>query len=189
MYGHKRLFIVGWAWFAAMSFLCGFCYNWNVMAFSICRALQGVGPAICIPNAIALIGRTLPVGLPRNIAFACFGLAGPTGATAGAVFAAMIAQLGWWPWSFWVLCIVCLMLLFLAKFIIPSETPEGPPSSKNSHFDYLGCITGVSGLVLFNFALNQAPLVTWSRWYIPTILVLGLLSFAAFIYVELYHTT
>jgi MFS family permease len=101
----------------------------------------------------------------------------------------MIAQLGWWPWSFWSLSMVCLILLVLAKFIIPNETPKGPRSSQNSRFDYLGCITGVSGLVLFNFALNQAPLVTWSRWYIPTTLALGLLSFTAFIYVELHHTT
>lgn len=189
MYGHKRLFMVGWAWFAATSFLCGFCYNWNVMAFSICRALQGVGPAICIPNAIALIGRTFPVGLPRNLAFACFGLAGPTGATAGAFFAALVAQLAWWPWNFWILSMVCLMVLVLAKLIIPNETPKSPRSSNNSRFDYLGCITGVSGLVLFNFALNQAPLVSWSRWYIPTTLALGLLFLAAFIHVELHLTS
>lgn len=186
MYGHKRMFMIGWAWFAAMSVLCGFCYNWNVIAFSTCRAFQGIGPAICIPNAIALIGRTLPVGLPRNTAFACFGLAGPTGATAGAVFAALIAQVWWWPWSFWILSIVCVILLGLAHLVIPNET-SGPPS-KDSHFDYLGCITGVSGLVLFNFALNQAPLVGWQCWYIPTTLGLGIIFFVTFIFVELYWT-
>jgi predicted MFS family arabinose efflux permease len=48
----------------------------------------------------------------------------------------------------------------------------------------LGCITGVSGLILINFALNQAPIVGWAVPYIPSLLVLGCLILVGFFYVE-----
>ncbi|KAF2460251.1 major facilitator superfamily [Lineolata rhizophorae] len=186
MYGHKKIFLIGWIWFAAWSLASGFCYTSGVILFSTFRALQGIGPALLVPNAIALMGRTFPVGVKRNTAFACFGAAGPTGATAGAVFSAIFAQLVWWPWSFWVLAIVCVCVAVIAYFIIPD--PDRVVASKTGNkpsFDYLGTVTGVTGLVLINFALNQAPLTGWSEPYIPTLLVLGFVSLAGFVWVEL----
>lgn len=41
------------------------------------------------------------------------------------------------------------------------------------------------GLVLVNFALNQAPLVGWATPYIPALLVLGVGFLVAFAYIEL----
>ena len=61
--------------------------------FSICRGLQGIGPALLLPNAMALVGRTYPIGLKRNIVFSIFGACGPTGFFFGALFSALIAQL------------------------------------------------------------------------------------------------
>jgi hypothetical protein len=50
----------------------------------------------------------------------------------------------------------------------------------------LGCLTGVSGLILINFALNQAPIVGWAVPHIPSLLVLGCLITVGFFYVEFY---
>ncbi|KAF2468938.1 MFS general substrate transporter [Lindgomyces ingoldianus] len=190
MYGHKRIYLIGWAWFAIWSLITGFSYSSGPILFSICRAFQGIGPALLVPNAVALIGRTFPVGQKRNIGFACFGAMGPTGAATGAVFAALLADLAWWPWEFWILSIVCLIVMGLAFVIVPNEaviTPQlkGP---QRPRFDYWGSITGVSGLVLINFALNQAPLVTWANPYIGTLLAVGCLFMVAFVLVELYAT-
>ncbi|KAF2681417.1 MFS general substrate transporter [Lentithecium fluviatile CBS 122367] len=195
MYGHKRIYLIGWLWFSVWSLISGFSYTSNNIFFSICRAFQGIGPALLVPNAVALIGRTLPVGPKRMIGFACFGACGPLGATAGAVFSALLADLLWWPWCFWILSIVCLIVMFLAYLILPNEpTSQTPtPLGKNQQtqrqrFDYWGTITGVSGLVLINFALNQAPLVTWANPYITSLLGAGVLFMIAFILVELYAT-
>ncbi|KAF2111442.1 major facilitator superfamily-domain-containing protein [Lophiotrema nucula] len=192
MYGHKRVYLFGWAWFALWSLVTGFSYASNIIFFSICRAFQGIGPALLIPNAVALIGRTLPVGQKRNIGFACFGACGPLGATAGAVFAALLADLAWWPWSFWILSIVCVVVMVLAYIILPDESVAAPQlktsGRQRPNFDYWGSITGVSGLVLINFALNQAPLVRWTEPYIGSLLGVGVLLMVAFILVELYAT-
>jgi hypothetical protein len=63
------------------------------------------------------------------------------------------------------------------------ETPTGALAASRE-LDYLGCVTGVSGLILINFALNQAPLVGWAVPYIPSLLVLGCLITLGFFYVE-----
>jgi len=93
MYGHKRLFLIGWAWFACWTLICGFTDNYGHVFFNVCRALQGAGPALLVPNAMALIGRTFPAGMKRNLVFSCFGAAGPTGFYFGAILASSLSQL------------------------------------------------------------------------------------------------
>jgi MFS family permease len=149
---------------------------------------MSVGPALLVPNAVALIGRTLPVGQKRMVGFACFGACGPLGAAVGAAFTALLADLVWWPWSFWLLSIVCIIVMVLAFMILPNENIPSEMKGPRPKFDYLGSITGVSGLVLINFALNQAPLVTWAEPYIGALLGVGCLLIIAFILVELYAT-
>lgn len=191
MYGHKKIYTIGWLWFGIWSIITGFSYTSNHIMFSVCRALQGIGPALLVPNAVALIGRNLPVGKERMMGFACFGACGPLGATFGAVFSALIAQLFWWPWMFWILAIACLIVMVLAYIILPDEKNESVRPGTNvrpPRFDYWGTITGVTGLVLINTALNQAPLVLWKTPYVGAVLGAGCLLMVAFILVELYAT-
>jgi MFS family permease len=122
------------------------------------------------------------------IGFACFGACGPLGAAVGAAFTALLADLVWWPWSFWLLSIVCIIVMILAFMILPDESIPSDMKGPRPKFDHLGSITGVSGLVLINFALNQAPLVTWAEPYIGALLGVGCLLIIAFILVELYAT-
>jgi hypothetical protein len=51
-------------------------------------------------------------------------------------------------------------------------------------FDFAGAITGVSGLILFNFAWNQAAVVGWNVPYTYVPLIIGFLFFPAFLYIE-----
>jgi len=186
MYGHKRIFILGWAWFAIWSLVSGFCTPSQLLLFSVFRAFQGIGPALLIPNAIAIIGRTLPVGKERNIAFACFSASGPTGAAVGTVMAALVAETISWHWCFWLLAIKCLLLVPISFFAIPDPDDTLPLSDQDPpQFDWPGAVTGVTGLVLVNFALNQAPIVGWSEPYVPILLVAGVLFLTAFVWVEL----
>jgi len=74
----------------------------------------------------------------------------------------------------------------MSFFVIPTEPPQTASETNRASrkFDWVGSITGVSGLVLINFAFNQAPLVGW-KTYCPYLLVLGTIIFIGFIYVEL----
>ncbi|KAI5196346.1 YOR378W-like protein [Aureobasidium subglaciale] len=162
MYGHKKMFIIGWIWYAVTSIIVGFSYaaksNGSVM-LSVTRGFQGIGPAILVPNAMALVGTTFPMGLKRNMVFSAFGACGPTGFVFGAIFSALLSQFA-------------------------SPIFRGPNTST---FDFAGACTGVSGLVLFNFALNQAPVVGWNKTYIPFTLGIGVMLLIAFVYLEMNH--
>jgi len=204
MFGHKKVYLIGWLWFAASSCITGFAYRCDDIVFSTLRALQGIGelvrnsiqhdltisgPALLIPNAVALIGRTLPAGQMRMLGFACFGACGPLGAALGAVFSALIAERWWWPCNFWVLSLVALIVMGCAWFILPADcTQEDRSESKPPKFDYWGTITGVTGLLLVNFALNQAPLVLWTTPYIGALLAAGIILLITFVIVELRTT-
>lgn len=43
MYGHKKIYLIGWLWFSVWSLILGFCYKSHHILFSICRAFQGIG--------------------------------------------------------------------------------------------------------------------------------------------------
>jgi membrane protease YdiL (CAAX protease family) len=50
--------------------------------------------------------------------------------------------------------------------------------------DLLGAAVGISGLVLMNFAWNQAPLVGWGTPYTYAMLIVGLLLLVVFGFIE-----
>jgi len=188
--------MAGWAWFAVWSLISGFCNRDQLILFSTCRAFQGIGPALVIPNAIAIIGRTFPIGLKRNIAFACFGASGPTGAALGAVMAALVSETISWRWCFWLLAITCAFLVPISYFAVPDPEKVAAPQGRmglqhedTPIFDWPGAVTGVVGLVLVNFALNQAPLAGWNAPYIPLLLIVGFMFLIAFVWIELHVAT
>ena len=51
--------------------------------------------------------------------------------------------------------------------------------------DLIAAATGITGLILFNFAWNQAPIVGWNSPYIIVLLIVGVLLFPAFFYIEI----
>lgn len=189
MYGHKNLFMIGWVWFSLTSMITGFSYVGGPIMLATCRGLQGIGPALLVPNGIALIGRTFPIGMKRSISIAIFGGCGPVGITIGVVFSAILAQLVWWPWCFWVMSFACAGCFILTWIVIPSddagESPDDIVNKPREQFDLLGAFTGVIGLLLINFALNEAPVEGWDHYYIPVLLGVGFLLMGAFVWIEL----
>lgn len=65
-------------------------------------------------------------------------------------------------------------------FVIPAKVGSRSPGK----FDYWGSITGVSGLILINFAFNQGPTVGWEKVYVYVLLIVGFLLMGAFFFIE-----
>ena len=152
IFGHKTLFIVGFLWYGLWSLIAGLSvYTHSQIFFDVCRALQGIGPATLLPNAVAILGRTYPQGRRKEMIFSLFGATAPWGFIVGAGFSSILAELAWWPWAYWCLAIACCCGAGLTYFIIP---PKDEDEVTDVSFDYLGSITGVSGLVVMNVAWN-----------------------------------
>ena len=186
VYGHRLIFIIGFLWFALWSMLAGFSVWSNPRYFDCCRAFQGIGPALLLPNAVAILGRTYPPGQRKSMVFCMFGAVAPGGFILGATFSTLLAQLLWWPWAYWICAIACVVFAGLGFVVIPQmpqETPR-PELSTFARLDVLGGTLGVSGLILINFAWNQAALVGWNVPYTYVLLIVGILVVGAFLYVE-----
>jgi MFS family permease len=187
LYGHKRFVIGGFLWFGLWSLLAGFSVYSNAIFFDCCRAFQGIGAAFLLPNSIAILGRAYKPGLRKAIIFSLFGATAPAGFVVAAAFSSLLAQDAWWPWAYWILAIVLVLYAVLAAVVIP-YTPPPVPDNYESTFtrvDGLGSITGVSGLVLINFAWNQAPVVGWSNPYTYILLIVGFIFMGLFAFVEM----
>ena len=84
--------------------------------------------------------------------------------------------------------IVCFLTAVGAIWTVPSQAAGSGAEEKQfheeQHFDYLGALAGVSGLVLFNVAWNQGPTVSWPTPYVYFLLILGILSLVVFFFIE-----
>ncbi|KAH8585962.1 major facilitator superfamily domain-containing protein [Bisporella sp. PMI_857] len=209
IYGLKRLFIIGWLWFALSSLSAGF--NPRILEivdqqpsgsgetfFCFCRALQGIGPALLMPNGLGILGRTYE-GNKKNMAFALFGASAPVGFVVGAVMSSLLAEKAHWGWAYWAQAIACMVMAAISVIIIPSFPVTAATTSQKDataedggveeepmwkRLDLPGAILGVLALILINIALNQAPLVSWSTPYTYFLLIIGLVILSVFFFVE-----
>lgn len=184
LYGHKKLFLIGFLWFSLWSLVAGFAvFSKSLVFFAFCRAMQGLGPALVLPNGIACLSRTYPPGPRKNMILSIFGATAPGGFVLGALFAGIFTQFVWWPWSYWVHAIAMAVITLLAYLVIPSMPVVGTTPTI-SELDLLGTVLGVSGLVLFNFAWNQGPAVGWNTIYVYVLLIVGCACLAVFFWYE-----
>jgi hypothetical protein len=78
----------------------------------------------------------------------------------------------------------------MSIFLLPS-VPLDADIRNLSHrerireLDLLGAAVGITAMILFNFAWNQAPGFGWERTYIYVLLIIGLLLFPVFFWVEI----
>ncbi|KAF8860121.1 MFS general substrate transporter [Acephala macrosclerotiorum] len=188
LYGHKRFFIVGFTWYGLWSLVAGFSvYSRSAIFFDICRAVQGIGPAFLLPNALAILGRTYPQGRRKEMVFSIFGATAPSGFLVGALFSSIFSQFVWWPWAFWVMGMICFVLAVAGHFAIPhmpSPKFEDDGTGMFTRIAGLGAISGISALVLINFAWNQGPNVGWSTPYVYVLLIVGFIFIGVFGFIE-----
>ncbi|RDA85703.1 hypothetical protein CP532_0723, partial [Ophiocordyceps camponoti-leonardi (nom. inval.)] len=120
VYGHGRMLVAGYAWFALWSCLSGLSVYSGFDLAVVTRVMQGIGPAVCLPNALAVLGTAYPPGHRKAMVFALFGAVAPIGAIVGGVFASLLA-LVWWPWAMWALALWLLVLACLAAVVVPRD--------------------------------------------------------------------
>jgi MFS family permease len=187
VFGHRRMFIIGYLWLAMWSLIAGFSVYSGQILFDICRAFQGIGPALLLPNAIAILGRTYPPGRRKDMVFSIFGSTAPGGFLVGAVFSALFGQLAWWPWAYFATAIAAACLAGASLLVIPTIPVLQVGQTTTSlvqRLDVFGILTGVPGLVLINFAWNQGPIVGWQTGYVFALLIVGFVLIVAFFFIE-----
>lgn len=101
VYGHKNTVVVAGTLWVIFHLVSGFMKS--VITLSVMRGLSGIGGALIVPNAIAMLTITFPPGKMRNITVGFFGATAPMGATLGSLLSGLFVQLLPWKWLFFFL--------------------------------------------------------------------------------------
>ncbi|KAF4453579.1 hypothetical protein F53441_3825 [Fusarium austroafricanum] len=167
--GQRYTFIIGYFWFALWSLLAGlsvYVHTSNAggaVFFCFCRAMQGVGPSLIIPNGYGMLVRAYPPGPRKMLAMGLFDASVPFGLVLGSVMTGLFANYASWPWAFYCSAAVSTALGISSVLVVPAKRVllydfEG---SLWKRLDILGFVFGAAALVLFSVGWNQAPIVGW----------------------------
>jgi EmrB/QacA subfamily drug resistance transporter len=173
--GRRRVFVVGVAWFALASLLCGLAPNLELLIAG--RALQGVGGALLTPGSLALISASFQ-GPDRAAAIGAWsGLGGIAGAVG--------PFLGGWlvEWSWRAVFLVNLPLAVLVVAVALRHVPETRDREAAAGLDVPGTVLAVVALGALTWSLTE--LGAHGAALVPLIaLAVGVAALAVFVVVE-----
>jgi EmrB/QacA subfamily drug resistance transporter len=179
--GRRRVFMVGLLFFTTASLLCGLA--WSPGALLAARAVQGVGAAIMTPTALSIISTTFEEGAERNKALGIWGALGGIGATAAWLIGGPLVDGPGWEWIFFINIPVGLAALALCPVLLR----ESRSATARRSYDPAGAITITGALVLFVYALVEAPDTGWGATQTILLFTASAALLAAFALIESRH--
>jgi EmrB/QacA subfamily drug resistance transporter len=176
-YGRRRMLTVGLAVFVLASLLCGLAPS--ALVLNAARALQGVGAAIELSAALAVLGHAFQ-GAERAKAFGFWGTVVGVAVALGPLVGGLITSTLGWRWAFLVNIPVGSALIWLAiEAIEESRDPDA------QRLDVAGMLSFGGGLFFLIWALIGANRLGWSGGETLTKLLASALLFALFVAAEL----
>jgi EmrB/QacA subfamily drug resistance transporter len=174
--GRRRMLAAGVGLFALASAACALApaVGWLIAA----RAIQGIGAALIMTLAFALVSAAFPPerrGSALGTFFAVTGLAVASGPLIGGAIAEGIA----WQWIFWLNVPIGLVLVPLALARVPESF--GPDSG----LDIRGLALVTGGALGLVWGLVRGNIAGWDSFEVVATLVAGALLVAAFVAWEL----
>ena len=176
-YGRRRMLIIGLAIFTLASLLCGLAPSAPVL--NAARALQGVGAAIELSAALAVLGHEFR-GAERAKAFGFWGTVLGVAVAVGPLVGGLITSTFGWRWAFLVNIPIGAALIWLAIDAI--EEFRDPDAQR---LDVVGMLSFGAGLFCLIWALIGANRVGWSAEQTLAKLLASAFLFALFVAAEL----
>lgn len=176
-YGRRRVFIVGVAWFAVASMLCGLAPNagWLIAA----RALQGVGGALLTPASLAIIQASF-VDSDRGRAIGAWSALSGTASAIAPFLGGWLLAAGSWRWVFFINPPLAALVIAIAV----RHMPETRDPNASGRLDVLGALVGVLGLGGVSAGTIAASDHRFASSPVLVPLSVGIIALAAFVLVE-----
>jgi EmrB/QacA subfamily drug resistance transporter len=169
--GRRRVFVLGLGLFAAGSAACALAPGAGPLIAA--RAVQGVGAAVVMPLALALLNAAVPASR-RGWAMGIFGSVTALAVVLGPVLGGVITQELAWPWIFWLNVPVSLLVIPLARRRLDeSYGPRAP-------LDLPGAVLSTAAALGLVWGLMQAGSGGWTRPQAAGALAAGALLTVAF---------
>ena len=176
-FGRKRMLLLGLAVFFLASLGCGLAPS--ALLLNIARAVKGVGAAMLVTAALAVIANTFHEGPERVRAWAVWGTCMGLATTVAPLVGGVITQWLGWRWIFLLNLPVCTVLIVCAWHAIQdSRNPEAGP------IDVAGSLLFGVGLAVAIWALIAAPSAGWTSGSTGVKLSAAALLFVAFVQLQ-----
>ncbi|MDF2118748.1 MFS transporter [Roseiarcaceae bacterium H3SJ34-1] len=174
-FGRRRMFVSGIAIFVIASALCALAPDagWLIAG----RALQGVGSALLMPLAMALLSTAFPREQRAKALGIFSGLTGLAVVAGPPLGGAITAGLSW-HWIFWINVPIGLAIILLSRVRVPESF--GPPA----RLDILGLILASAAAFGVVWGLMLGKSLGWSNPIVATSLIAGCVLTIAFVAVE-----
>jgi DHA2 family multidrug resistance protein-like MFS transporter len=147
--GHKRMFLIGLALFAAASFLAAFAPSPPVLIAA--RAFLAVGAAAMLPATLSLIRITFDDDHERGIAIGVWGTVAVLGAALGPIAGGLLLQHFWWGSVFLLNIPVVLLALAATVALVP-----GGSGHRDRPWDLIASLQAMVALVGLVYAIQEA---------------------------------
>jgi EmrB/QacA subfamily drug resistance transporter len=177
LFGHKRLFLAGFASFVLGSALCGLASSAHTLVAM--RVIQALGAAMLMATSPAILTRSFP-SRQRGRALGAQGTFTYLGLTVGPSLGGWLAQAFGWRSVFYINVPIGIAAIALAMRSIADDHV----AQAEERFDFLGASVFTAGLVALMIALNQGHAWGWVSPLTLGVLSGGLVLLAVFIQVE-----
>ncbi len=176
LYGHKKIYILGFVIFTAGSLLCGLAPS--IALLIVFRAIQAIGAGMLMAMGPAIV---TDVSLPqeRGKSLGIIAVSVSIALSAGPVLGGFLTDKFGWPSIFLINIPIGIAASIIAARVIPDfKGREVQP------FDIKGAITVFLALLFILFPLSYAEKVGWKNPYILSFLTVGVILLGFFLYLE-----
>ena len=179
MLGRRRVLLVGVGVFGLTSLACGLVSSVPVLIAA--RVAQGVGGAMIMPTAIALVSNATTEDDRPQVTGALLGIAG-VGTALGPVVGGVLATEVSWRWVFLLNVPIAAAALWGGLRLQESRDETGPHTLAG--LDWWGVATVVAGLVLISIAIDDVGVEGWTSAVTLVPLLAGIALLATFCVIE-----
>jgi EmrB/QacA subfamily drug resistance transporter len=176
-FGRKRVYMIGVAWFAAASLLCGLAPNTELLIGA--RVLQGIGGALLTPGALAILEASF-VREDRAKAIGAWSGLGGIGGALGPFLGGWIVEVANWRFIFLINVPLALVVLLVSG----RHVPESRNPAAATQLDIAGVVTGAVGLGGLTYGFTAWPAHGPGSPLVLVSLAVGVAGMVAFVLIE-----
>lgn len=152
-YGRRRIFLVGVAWFALASMVCGLAPSAEVLVGA--RAVQGIGGALLTPGSLAILQSSFAAEDRARAVGAWSGLLGVATAVGPLLGGWMVDGIGW-RWVFFLNLPVAVVVTLVTRRWVPESGGGGSVgAARGRRLDWPGAALGALALAGLTYALTE----------------------------------
>jgi EmrB/QacA subfamily drug resistance transporter len=176
--GRRRLLVSGLVVFTCASLGGGLATTDTFLI--VMRGIQGLGAALVLPAALSIVMNMFSEGPERNKALGIWGGVGALGGTVGLLAGGILTTYVGWQYIFFFNVPIGAAALILA----PKVVPESRASTAGRRYDPCGALSITAALLVFVYAISQAPQVGWATTQTIAMLSVGAALLAVFFVIE-----